>query len=808
MAYFNKSSIEYLIIKNSTLPLSFLNRLLTSATKLRSLTLSRATIIEDRPVVTFSLPCLTLLNIYYSAIILELQHAIVNGAPNLVKVSDIPFTTLSDAFFGPDDYFDTNPRCGQVSDIPLYEHFARSDHCHFGRYSMQLTHQWRVLPSIYPTDELESYYISTGDEVEITFYPQDSAYYIRLVQKQTAEVIVEVFFKHSLIPSSNVDELPEDIRTLVEYCRDESRGACRHRCVAFAEYMQKHSLPYEWRIWTNDVHVFVYIKHEEKWTLCDLGGTVGIKLEINSTQLENAEKHYRQQQSQQVLPSSTTLSYDYLTQYSATSLLVTTEDAEALSWALQYSFQAKSLPFFYIDQPALLQCEKPFWDKTEGKMKKGPGGPLFDFLQANHAQAVIIINYELFDLKQRVHSRTLFSSSRSVENQSIPENYQVIGIINPQTMTPQQRVDFYSYFSSTYSVSDIPAVSNNSLVASATQTVEAHTIELCGGDHWENDLLGQPRIQQGKLSFKKGALSKALEQNHSAIALNNPPVDDPYFNQFLRQMALHRAIFYRGIKGTPLPPNLQLFFTHHLCFSDAQQWVSTAEEKALSSTCVILNPATVQSFLSQYLLDESDDTLTTGDGLIKQHHHATLTVYLTAALSETDWLRLFKALRKNQCQLQVIMTAPLALPAELATVLRPLSPASLPLPTAHTLWRRDVSEPAIATYPKDTVVIDVTDLTAADLLPSMTARLDTHSLVIKAKEKPCELARLLKAYPRVVLTGQWSQALAYALEPFIFERLWQAQATGQLILESNQPNVFSLLPQRDESPETASLTMA
>jgi hypothetical protein len=68
--------------------------------------------------------------------------------------------------------------------------------------------------------------------------------------------------------------------------------------------------------------------------------------------------------------------------------LASTQQVDTLRLQLEQQAISTSRPVFYIESPDELICSSPWMSKDKnnrGKLHKGPGGPLYEFLQANKA---------------------------------------------------------------------------------------------------------------------------------------------------------------------------------------------------------------------------------------------------------------------------------------------------------------------------------------------------------------------------------------------------------------------------------------
>lgn len=475
------------------------------------------------------------------------------------------------------------------------------------------------------------------------------------------------------------------------------------------------------------------------------------------------------------------------------STLFKTAQPEKLGLTLQQYCQKNNLPYFYIDQPSELICSKPIIlnDNNIGRIQKGPGGALYDFLKAQrdrNAPAILVVNYANFKPADIAKFNSLLDSTPSVDGVDLPASVKVIGMINPQSRDCYQGSDFYSRFKDHQEVDTIPVIDIPTFVAPHNMEHDGiYTIELCGGGDWEARLLGSWRLHGDQLIFHPGKLLKALEKGYQHFVFNNPPKGDAAFDRFMNECAIHQAIYHRGRVVKDLPVNFQVAFTNEISFSDRKDRLHLNNHLHQRENYHILNSANISQFLGVYKYDNATQGLILQPGLIKQYRNKHLPIYLTHTLSVHQWLKLFELARKFDTQFDVRLAPGVTLPDELEVdhIAKSLTIDSLP----HTRAYQSATG-ELATYPSDAIVIDVTELTPADLLESVNGQFNEAKLRFTFTDKAGFLTTELAQNKSVILKGRWSTELAQALYPVMFKRSNDPNASGRLIVVSDKANTF------------------
>ncbi|NBR07953.1 MAG: hypothetical protein EBT92_19625, partial [Planctomycetes bacterium] len=180
----------------------------------------------------------------------------------------------------------------------------------------------------------------------------------------------------------------------------------------------------------------------------------------------------------------------------------------------QYANKVKR-PVFYIDHPDDLICSAPWIRKNAdntGTLCKGPGGPLYEFLQVHQQNApLLIVNYERFNADDIVRFNGLLDKEPRADGTPLPKNTQIIGLMNRNKPDCYQGADFYSRFDCTQLCPlMLDALKPRKIVDIAAVTAAAKSdssiINLYHAADWEDRLLGRWVLNGDTLSFEEGEL--------------------------------------------------------------------------------------------------------------------------------------------------------------------------------------------------------------------------------------------------------------------------------------------------------------
>ncbi|MFC3909699.1 hypothetical protein ACFORL_11525 [Legionella dresdenensis] len=719
----------------------------------------------------------------------------------------------------------------------------------YGKQVLHLTHKWQAVRSLSANENVTHYHVEPGP-VEMAYSQRDNLYYIRTTGKPVETVLdflVEVPNSNFSVPNE-VKELAQTVRqykvaelklpsgplTGQEYLtaiEQQQAGACRHRALAFCDLLKQQCPDIQARIVENGCHAYVETLHNGCWVAHDLGGypaKVNIHDNLNrkptASQPSQSEipaplaaKIHEQQPDNPPLRANKALE-NYFTTWKETTLPLTEpvsfcqtllskehkkllvrcdseEQVNALGLTLQTQCVARSRPVFYINSAEDLVCSAPFVKSLNGKgvITKGPGGPLFDFLQAHNDPAnppVLVVNYDKFSDDDLICFNGLLDDKRHADGTALPKGALVIGIQNKNKPTCYQGSDFYSRFEQCIACSvplenlkaSYPALSVSSAIPN-----DSIPIQLFNGADWKERLLGGWIIKGQDLIFQPGSLAEAIESG-KPVVIENGPWDDPEFVYFWEQAKTLGEIRH-GNERIKLPENFSLIT------KKGYDWASLINQvqwqEGLSSEALPLNPGKLYNFLQQYHCDNKRETLDTVQGLIADSANKTLAVNLTRKLTEDQWALLLAECQKHQVRLQVHCTTSLDLPPELKAPALKSPPYALNADQVKIIESSDLdaSVATLTAADPEAVVIDISECAPHELIEHIHCHLDEKSLAFKFWKEGRTLPKMLAANKQIILKGRFSREMADALSPWLLK-----SGSGQLTLVTDKAEYFHYLP--------------
>lgn len=445
--------------------------------------------------------------------------------------------------------------------------------------------------------------------------------------------------------------------------------------------------------------------------------------------------------------------------------LITTSHPTDVSFQLLKMGHNTNKPIFLIDKPDQLRCMRPFIKKDGniGYIQAGPGGDLYDFIQ-QHPNGTLLLDYSRFTAEDIVNFNSLLDASAKIDG--IPFDGRVIGLINPEAPESYKGADFYSRFNSVLPFESTPLSSlDNRIITELPMDDTTEYIDFAGDNDFKPGLLGHWDIKNNQLFYRDGSLQAVLHKHPQQIVLKNAPLTDPDFIRFVREFEITH-------------PNGPTFaFYNGIALDDFAACVTVLSDKTLVKNYLCLNTTTLPDFIGRYQVKNGQLIKTTG------HLASSLpTLYLTETLRPNQW-RLLLDCAKEYNQVLKIQCAPqVTLPIELSNTLPGVKIKANRLPNAVTF-----SAVIPDKLSKNSILIDVRELTISDLFDSIDATFDESTLQFNFKAKEGFLKKALSEGKTIVLTGNWPNELTQQLYAFLAEPL---STTGKLIIVCQQPNML------------------
>ncbi|BCA94633.1 hypothetical protein TUM19329_09940 [Legionella antarctica] len=703
---------------------------------------------------------------------------------------------------------------------------------YYGIQKINLSTTWQFLASLDAEEIMTHYHLSHPDEVEIGYSTRDNMYCIRRSpdSSQTNNPIT-IGFILNIPQKRSQDSFPHGIQQKIGECseftakplkitqdhptgadylsalQEQKVGACRHRALIFKAWMDEHHPAFKTRIINNDCHSYVETKHQEHWITCNLGGYPADLMIDEPKKPERIPKKYFQPDNvEEKFPLQTHLYMQHLLSSPGIKKLIHVSSSQSLNGFrhhLQQQCKSTSRPCFYIHSPQDLICSAPYIkrDGTTGLIKRGPGGPLHQFLMEHSkdgSNPVLIVNYDRFSATDIVRFNALLDKERLADGSPLPEKATVIGLMNPNKPGAYHGADFRSRFAAirTNKLPDGNLVIPPVTTEERNLTQDAYSINLYGGADWEDRLLGHWVLQGNTLQFVEGALLAALKNKNSTIELKNAPWANEAFQCFWQGALLFGSFQSQG-RRYQLPKDFKLHKSEGYSFHNMN--ITINEDEDIPTDALALNRGTLAHFLSQYHCDNARKTIQYGEGLLALNHNNTVSLYLSDSLSLSSWALFLDACQQHKVSINLTLAPGVTLPKELAIdTKKRTAAAGLPwssehLPDTACVHSTDMDVTLATMSDESAIIIDVSEVLPANLLMRLDGTFDDKTLTFSFNEQEGALLSAIKANKNVILKGRIQEDLRHALANFLLQRQHDPKPKGRLIVICDQAHLFPMV---------------
>ena len=754
------------------------------------------------------------------------------------------------------------PLCGDFEINEFLHTTNESYDLFYGKHSLYVGTKWQMLPSLSSEERMIHYQLSSHNQFEISYSKRDSRYCIRRLSGKPGVIEIEMIFRIKKELSPLPEEIQSIVDSFFNFLSgplmlDESnsftgedylqaimtqkKGACRHRAFAFKCVMQQNYPQIPVRIIMNDCHAFAEVQIEKTWHQCDLGGydaeiTI-IEAPIEAPKFVEEALYLSDYESEESSEELDVLIEAPLTQHDAETKedprvmdfikhslisidmprrrLITCESegvAHALQFVLYEQANTQEYRFFSVDGSDQLVCSSNEIyrdDQNIGTFRKGPSGELYQFLteaKQNPLQIFLLaVDFSSFSTAAIIRSNELFDDvNPSIDTIKVPENIKIIAFINTGSSECYQGDDFHSRFDEIIecpiSFSQIEYIIPK-ILSEDEDEFEAETarINLFNGVDWERQLLGSWKMKGQQLTYCEGILQTLFGNGMvTRLVIENGPWENKAFLRFW-QKALHTHVIKHAGSEIKLSEHLQLRRQEGYNWTALINPLRTKPVLPCEPLHVeeILNPGRFQHFFTSYRIRDGEYEHL--NGLIQETHGSPLKIRVTRNLNDHEWARFLNECHRYQVNLSITLIGPIDLPVAMQEDNLNII-FEKPFLGAKVIKSTDV-ETTVVMLSKQTpsaLVLDISEMSSADLLVILAAEIDQESLTFRCSETIGILQTSLNKHRPVILKGLVSNDLADALAPLLLQ-----ENRNDIVIVTDNTSMLPYLHVEKESINTA-----
>jgi|GEM_PF-6255234 hypothetical protein len=474
--------------------------------------------------------------------------------------------------------------------------------------------------------------------------------------------------------------------------------------------------------------------------------------------------------------------------YQPLLLLAGTDAAYDVNVILKYACQTKCLVFYLDSKTAIHPLALSML--PDGKAVIIEQSPLTQFLhtvQRTDVKSLILVNWDAFNARERLTLNTLLDSKglRAFNGQALPEQMQVISVCS-------QLPDDTSFLSRHGCLLQSFLVSADQ-EDQTIQNTQKFKIDLQGLLDWEACLLGEIVLYGNEIRWEKSEFVLYLEE---AQKTNQPLqitlMHAPYGKESALRLQLDRAHArgcwpYHGYE-IPFPETVQVIYQNEAFDYAKFKKVSVKKEAHYASMpkeCRVVN-----TVLFDYLLHDK--------AIVNGHYQKTpgwleaaavnrqLSLFISSELSKTQWYCLFYRATQLGVTLTLYLAPGVTLPMGLRTRecienLASMAQEDCELSEHENLNAtylyisndpdavcKELKEKNIIT--DDTPIISVEDYDYSDIMYHLGFERILKENSFRFHLSPSAILLALQAGKSVVLKGEFSDTLRYALQPLLVQK--------------------------------------
>lgn len=698
---------------------------------------------------------------------------------------------------------------------------------------------WQPLPCLTADDKIIHIQVEPEIQFKLAFDAKKHQYRIAFDGHLSKQVKIQYIIQKN--PEQNTTELPRPILEKINAIRNfgnktlalkkslltgqeyldalstQKTGACRHRMVVFKAWMDKNYPQIPTLMILNGAHAFVEVYYKGAWQRIDFGGYAA-KLEIKETlnfkqntrpakekRPDIKQKNYNSYFNRYKQQHLTADDLSKLLDKHSGKILIKTRGTKAQHEAMLSLYQqAKEtgMPVFWVDSADDLYCASQWIEKNglKGKIKRGPGGKLHDFLTDKTHQDIpvlLLINYAHFEADEIIRFNSLLDDTRKADGTALPEHCLVIGVQDLEKPDCYQGADFSSRFQARYDFQATEKRPEKRNEAASSQGDTPYNINLYNASDWKERLLGRWQPNGQEMKFIEGELIKALKTGRPIVIHNAPEEDECY------QLLLEKLHIDGQIENIPFDKEKIHHFNGYnwnTLRSNHQFQDVPAEQFFEAKDALILNLNSLPYFFPHTDCDNERKELIEVAGYIKKHRGKHLSLLLTEELKADNWAELLDYANANDVQLKVLCLPEIALPEELplnCSAAASSSSSTAPVRSLTTIKAfngrhpepfihssdLDVTLSVLKQNHPDAELLFVNELKNSDLFEGLV-QLEGLSFI---KHQRAFAKALIHEDRTFILAGPFDDELFQALLP------WVQKYPEKLILVSEQPVLFSAL---------------
>ncbi len=605
---------------------------------------------------------------------------------------------------------------------------------------------------------------------------------------------------------------------------DQCAGSCRHRVAAvYNKIIESKECKKEdvRMIDIDNNHARLEMKYQGKYFQVDLGGVSGhfsyntsnaayqAPPELKRSSAPRSKffkpKPFVSKPSRVINPTFQAENIDALEEKIFSSslkrILLATGSAaqlEAQANFLIKEARAKNRAVFFLNDPSVLDIGvSHLWLDKNGQPQLGIHSLLGEFLKTCDENALLVINWEAFNAKQRLQLNHVLGKTCRIQGEVVSNPPKIVGLCHAMPMHDGSFTSRHNLLINTETI----FVPDNSFANEMWPTI---SIDLKGLGNWKEALFGKIIQTKNGTEWQKSELTLCLEKSPNAnIEIKNAS-DPAALARYLKQAKAAGQFAYHGYL-IPFDENKTQIYCNNEPFN-FKEFLPVHVESNVTTNKILSTTPIIDTYVFDTLLSGKKMEGGTYDeinGLVAEKANQSLTLFISSDLTDAQYYCLCATAKKHNVQLLLQLAPGVTLPKELASIQMTTTNEVKESPHPKVYIQADLlqvkTELQQETGRQKPLVLHVEDYVFSDLIYDIQFDKTQDGFRNFRLLKSAVLSALIDGNGRdVILRGEFSDNLLAELKPFLLGRTIQLP-TGEevtlkgrlkiLIESNNRPNL-------------------
>ena len=463
--------------------------------------------------------------------------------------------------------------------------------------------------------------------------------------------------------------------------------------------------------------------------------------------------------------------------YKQFPVLLIHQNREACAQQFLHQARLQNRPVFFLHDPNQIKVGKDqiHLESNSPSISRIDALDLFKKQNRGNPDAMILIDWAAFSPQQQVALNSIIDKKHSLYNKKL--NFKIYSLC-PELSKDSSFVSRHPHL--VKPLLPLP-------ICLINQPDRHYNVDLKGLPDWQETLFGPVILNNNQLEWNKSEFVLALEDNNPQtlmINLSNIPVDAKQQLNILLQRAKAQGYLEYHHAKIPVPKQVQFQLdSTEFNFKNFQpvHLIRNINSSQVPPECQVINTELFDFLLTNTKVDQGQYQRI--PGWLEQARGSTLNLFITSELSDNQWYCLLERAQFYQVELTLFCAKGVVIPNKIKVNQKP---------KPEPIRGDSIDEPLVylSNQPKkcksadeNTLCFAIEDYNYQDLMTWVSYQYQNNQFT-DFNEQTSDVLNALKQGKTVVLYGEFTSSILYALQPLILSQASQSNKPwpGQLIL--------------------------